>query len=1204
MAIIATFGIHRYYTTMQLLTLLLIFVASYALLQWIALPALERRTASEKEVKKFISLKVTGAVLELLKTTAFFAAIAYGAFVLLYGAGWLFTDTSSVESIAAKLLSVSKVADWVDGIDAVWGTVAFAAVIATLIFHARKQVTAKYNTIYRDLYEQAFNSVHAEMQNDQLTEMPPTADQVKLMELLQATNEQLEELEAYVAENPEEAPRLADMKADIENRMQELREAYYFFEISRRVEVAPKELDSRVQLEFGRNWFANKSLLNVFSKGGAALQGVGLVLLFLSLIAVSTPTMTGQLTSAKASLSEWIIAANQEEATKLLEQARSQFTTSEADTTPEFTPEDEALIDAYTEAFAAELLANLLPDIMDSTQAQRTRAELKALDVRNKILERAVDLNPPHGKAPRANAESISRNLSMSKANGLSELEKDLARSFEHLHARPKEVPSVKSRLKAELMSDLRTKPQLWDELRPKIIQHKVAHAQVKRTSGLSRKLFSSIIGNASDLAGLEFISAESELGKFADDVLQTMGTEAIETYYDIHSKRFLAKSYGGASVEEALAELVKSGPERASISEAARSNASAFNRVVSKEAALVEALQQVPPSINAHDVRTSAASVADLTEALRTSSTSASGGEAVLELATETMANFGDYFSPQHDHASKTPRGRKMSAWSAGSGSSRSASRSFTRSFSRARSFRMLRAFSRVGGVLIGREADAANSALNFHGMRWSETEGQLSLHLQRHDGVEIALGPYHKSTINHALTYAADGRPVAVTMVKSYPLAELKVLMHPALIDTRLGCRVTNIDRFVDKYTGTLQAREKAHEIANRQLRAYNWATHARRWGFLQYFVETQPQSIAELQGILVQTQEAVNDGELLNEILDMRENVSEYWEATNILKVKTDYFDQELVAMMDLMMRDDVSEVDALSLIYEQHRQSASYASELDQEQWFSEPASFQFWSGVREKQFTPDPNLDFLQFDRAAPLRASTFPLNYMDQVAFTSFPVFSNAADVEDYIDEEPYELHLRGDAINSTIFRQASAQDQSVMRDVAEFTMLQRMFRLMFEGGFGADFPTEVLLELADETTPAVQFHTTPRWNPRPGELEASLFAGVYQASQHLLTFELDADQARCMLALSSISNYIERNEDRLHEIPMDEWNENVTLSPMVEQLPAEPESTATDLLVQVHELIGQIAIARELRFELEVDHPNNYSDGQCPPVE
>jgi hypothetical protein len=60
-------------------------------------------------------------------------------------------------------------------------------------------------------------------------------------------------------------------------------------------------------------------------------------------------------------------------------------------------------------------------------------------------------------------------------------------------------------------------------------------------------------------------------------------------------------------------------------------------------------------------------------------------------------------------------------------------------------------------------------------------------------------------------ALTYAADGRVTTATITKADPLNERRILLHPALVDTWLGCRAIQIDRFVFDSTSKSKVRDQ---------------------------------------------------------------------------------------------------------------------------------------------------------------------------------------------------------------------------------------------------------------------------------------------------------------------------------------------------------------------------------------------------------
>jgi hypothetical protein len=69
------------------------------------------------------------------------------------------------------------------------------------------------------------------------------------------------------------------------------------------------------------------------------------------------------------------------------------------------------------------------------------------------------------------------------------------------------------------------------------------------------------------------------------------------------------------------------------------------------------------------------------------------------------------------------------------------------------------------------------------------------------------------------------------------------------------------------------------------------------------------------------------------------------------------------------------------------------------------------------------------------------------------------------------------------------------AEDRSAIATLAEFTVLQRLFRLGLAGELGAGFPIERLAELHREVAPtsAPAPVRTPRWDSRPGLLERGI---------------------------------------------------------------------------------------------------------------
>jgi hypothetical protein len=123
---------------------------------------------------------------------------------------------------------------------------------------------------------------------------------------------------------------------------------------------------------------------------------------------------------------------------------------------------------------------------------------------------------------------------------------------------------------------------------------------------------------------------------------------------------------------------------------------------------------------------------------------------------------------------------------------------------FTRGRSFMKLRGFAKVGGVLIGRDpSGTSQTAVTDFG--WEETaDGRVRIRVTFRDGSTLTSIPHDPDALYRAIIYAADQRPTAVTMVTAEPLMELKILLHPSLLDTRLGEQISDLDRFVDTYAG----------------------------------------------------------------------------------------------------------------------------------------------------------------------------------------------------------------------------------------------------------------------------------------------------------------------------------------------------------------------------------------------------------------
>lgn len=454
-------------------------------------------------------------------------------------------------------------------------------------------------------------------------------------------------------------------------------------------------------------------------------------------------------------------------------------------------------------------------------------------------------------------------------------------------------------------------------------------------------------------------------------------------------------------------------------------------------------------------------------------------------------------------------------------------AGRSFS-SATRARSFTRLRGFARVGGVLIGREPDAAagqGAAVDLVGLRWEVAGDQVRLIALARDGKEVRSRPFRRDTVALALAYVSDGRPTAVTMVEANPLQELRILLHPALVDTPLGRHVVQIDRLVDTYVRTRPGqpyycpwRTQEAEAVQGQFMLYERAWALRLGVLADEFAKlgSDAERLKErADNLLRQTGDDPRGRAIVSLALGDPAALSD--EGRSVLVAKPEYFDAELVRKIlagvagETLDEFDVRVRKACQVELKEARDAAGSlfpgrtSVQKVLRRWQTPAPTFTIWSGVREVPFVSTLDDVFPTQEREArPV------VDFMIQVAFTSPPYLAEGgprdtttADAEEELlarfDKKPWEFPAIAarvrEAVASALEEPANAKDKETLEVVSEFVSVQRFFRAGFSGGLGRDFPVELLAELHDTLTagPTPAPARTPRWNVQPGLYEAQL---------------------------------------------------------------------------------------------------------------
>jgi hypothetical protein len=445
-------------------------------------------------------------------------------------------------------------------------------------------------------------------------------------------------------------------------------------------------------------------------------------------------------------------------------------------------------------------------------------------------------------------------------------------------------------------------------------------------------------------------------------------------------------------------------------------------------------------------------------------------GGASLAEEQVSALARYEDNFPRSVASQASTPLGRFLSAHTAPEDVP-ALTRMTAMNVERASSFTMLRGFSKVGGVLIGRDPEGS---ADMRDITWSETGRDVKIALVDAKGKQSWFGPYDMSMVHQALAYAADGRPVAVTMTLARPVPDLKVFLHPALLDTPLGCRVQELDRLVDTFADDtdLPDRGKIGDRYLQQVAVYNVALAKR----------TQVVSDKADNSSLKQFANDIEKGfgDSAAQGLQQPDLLSH----DNIFRRKPEFFDPSLVKTLKSCQDGSLNKFEQCVLDTYQSSRAAREVKDDELRRWMIEPTSIEPWSGVRERAYSVDNDLSFLKPPTGSSPQDRVWPFDFIVQVAFTSAAINLPEKQQEVYVDRRPVEF----DQIQGRIEELVSAGiDRKGFRpqfkDLQDFTILQRLFRAALDGNLGPQFPVMKLAQLTGATAGKAPYFHTRRWN-------------------------------------------------------------------------------------------------------------------------
>ncbi len=502
------------------------------------------------------------------------------------------------------------------------------------------------------------------------------------------------------------------------------------------------------------------------------------------------------------------------------------------------------------------------------------------------------------------------------------------------------------------------------------------------------------------------------------------------------------------------------------------------------------------------------------------------------------------------------------------------------------ASNFTMLRGFSRIGGVLIGRDASNSDERLDFNGLSWRTTPRGVVLTFMRSDHKEILLDPRPPSLIAQALAYAADGRPVTATMTSAAPLKDLKVLAHPTLVDTAVGCRAIEIDRFVDTalaHDPRGKAIDRGVDDAFARIGLYNFAQRAFSIGYLAQFpdgdkVRAMRERLSSQYDVL--RSRATLDDVDLNTLMDPDRSP---------LPVKGAFFQTDVVHAMADCLPGARADADAFGkCMVEKGR---AFEGQVDG--IFRQPTDFFPWSGVREREWSLDPDLAFAT---RSPARDPLYPFEFVEQLAALGPANFAGNGEQSggSYVDADPFTFPAYRDQITQIVVDGVLPDPRSreILEDMRQFTLLERLFRAALAGQLGPSFPVERLSELADATSSTVKPAHTPRWTPHPGKIEKKYLDDMSDLADSLKSVgkydKLVTRHEACLTGLEAKA----KTWPETARIPDAEWASICDLEDAAKDYPelsADSKDDAAARAAYMVELSQTLRQARQLRVAVGV---------------
>lgn len=1140
---------------MSSLTVTLVLLALFALLEYVVLPALRSKLKIIRTTQA-VPLLMMASVLQVIRSALLIAGITFAVVTAAVYCLLTFGSGATVEQTNRMIALVEKARNSLQWFSYYWSAGIVLALILALALYARRAAKRRMEKLFSEVYDREIAKLKQQIDAGAVPSLPPTADMEKILQEMHRIEQVAQTLQADTTigeENKQAILKEAQKSHTL------LKEMFLQADIHRRLDLT---LDpEKAALPEPRTWgeriqafFISRGLFGLLGWGSRAVYIGSIVLLAISCIGLAAPLTQGPLTQRVTELQQLSVSLQKQQIQNNLVSLDKEFEAAlnEAPAAATVSAADRQVITQVAYRFEQELAAHWQKSI--ELPVREANFQARSTSVRNQVLRTAQEKAGP----------LLERQPTLSEIPHLAPEERVVLRAHEHL-VNPKPVLTDTGKtLETQLLRVVERRPDLMERIKSQWTSFQKPMTQTDLSRRLVLETMSMTLGE---------VSPELQNLMAMPGVEQEAVRTALRTQAEAHSKLAAGELMKSGDLETALKRYTQGDTGRVTVLEAEQAQVRKYLRSVCdrmpSNATIIERLGQFPPCID--DLPEAKAQIEKAGNELKNISKKMNPKNPLMaaERLGEGLNQYRDLFPGQPGAEASTWRGRVLSELEhrpltrpvdhpvpTPIGTTTPPGRTYRlppsisppsvkptispvvqSSFSRARSFVRLRGFARVGGVLIGRdlgEEEQQQAPLDLIDLYWELKDPEMiQLSVKYRDGRVIKMRPVPRALVYHALTYAADGRPLAVTMTTAAPLQELRILLHPTLIDSPLGDRVIDLDRFVDQFSGDLPARESSElrvqaldklyqltwvatllalpegEAAKRINAVRDKLPMSDQIKYAEYFTSLQKQADVFLR----HAQQLQRDPKIrrqacrglvdLDKILDTR---------FSVLSAKPEYYQVQLVKWMkeaaDSQLSSLTPEARLLAALEQfetriqgrvrlqlgsrsrplVNSQDREYQAKLDAlqelERWLRPPPEFKVWSGVREKSYRLN-ETEICLGDGAQPV----MPFQFMLQVAFTSTPYLEakkGKAEETLYYDKTPWEFPLIADELHDHVLKAVtnSPRSNTILKETGDFTVLQRLFRAAFQDRCGRSFPLEKLAELASLLAPArTTPHRTLRWN-------------------------------------------------------------------------------------------------------------------------